>query len=52
MYIFLCTYTHTPWASFHDTVCSTTQFFTCCIVVQCQGLFIYLAGIASNVKAL
>ena len=48
IYIFLCTYTHTPWASFHDTVCSTT----CCIVFQCQGLFIYLAGIASNVKEL
>ena len=27
IYIFLCTYTHIPWASFHDTVCNTISIF-------------------------
>ena len=57
--IYVCVYTyfyvHTHTSHGHHSMTlyvTLSQFFTCCIVFQCQGLFIYLAGIASNVEEL
>lgn len=53
VYIYFYVHTHTPHGRHSMTLYVTlSQFFTCCIVFQCQGLFIYLAGIASNVEEL
>ena len=55
MYIHTHTHTHTHTPREHHSMTlyvALSQFFTRCIVFQCQGLFIYLAGTASNVKEL
>ena len=53
IYFYVHTHTHTPHEHHSMTLyVALSQFFTCCIVFQCQGLFIYLAGTASNVKEL